>query len=101
MAPLHVVPPGLHGEQPNDGMPAQSEQRGSDTFTGFQHDDIATITHMATLLRRNQALNVVEGLMAAALLFTTHGHDNSFDVSERVLYIVCCLSNAVCLQCAP
>ena len=54
---------------------------------------------MAKLLRRNQVLNLGEGVIAALLLGTTFGHANSFDVSERVLYIVCCLSNAVCLRC--
>lgn len=99
MAPLHLVPPGLRGQQPDlEATTAQHPRRGA--FQGFLPKDMNDIRHIATLLRRNQALNVVEGMMAAALLFTTHGHDNSFDASERVLYIVCCLSNAVCLQCA-
>ena len=97
-APLSLVPSVIHTNEP-DLQQARVDQVDAPPFPGFEDEDIPALAFMATLLRRNQVLNLSEGVIAALLLGTTFGHANSFDVSERVLYIICCLSNAVCLRC--
>lgn len=72
-----------------------------DSFPGFDEKHVSTLDGLARLLRRNEVLNVCEGLMAACVLANSGGHANAFETSERVLYIVSCLANAFCLRCAP
>jgi hypothetical protein len=95
---LSIVPPLIHQEEPD--LQAADDSIQTEGFPGFDQEDIPALAFMATLLKRNQVLNICEGVIAALLLISTKDHASSFEVSERVLYIVCCLSNAVCLRCA-
>lgn len=97
-APFSLLPPVIPANEPDLQEP-RNGTADAPQFPGFDAKDIPALAFMATLLRRNQVLNLTEGLLATLLLATSFGHANSFDVSERVLYIVCCLSNAVCLRC--
>ena len=95
---MNIVPGVIHRNDPD--LDAEDTTDDNRDFSGFSKQDIPTLELMATLLRRNQALNLCEGILSAAVVVSTYSHTNSFEVSERVLYIVCCLSNAVCLRCA-
>jgi hypothetical protein len=97
VAHMHVVPTAFRPTPPEISSAAQLGDTEA-TFVGFDDKQIHILNEMATLLRRSEALNLCEGLVATVLLVSSHDRSNSFDVSERVLYIICCVSNAICLR---
>jgi hypothetical protein len=78
-----------------------SESADSAGFAGFRPEDIQAPQGLAKLLRRNEFLNRAEALAAIALLASSGiAEASAFDISERILYIVSCVSNSLCLRCA-
>lgn len=113
-APISIPPPARIANptlaRPDDAavapsstdIPASLNDTTTDVaaFRGFNSEHIETLDGMAALLRRNQVLNLIEGVLAGLALYHNLDFSNSFDTSERALYIVSCLANAFCLRCA-
>jgi hypothetical protein len=78
-----------------------SELADSAGFAGFRPEDMEAPKGLAKLLRRNEFLNRAEALAAIALLASSGvAEASAFDISQRILYIVSCVSNSLCLRCA-
>jgi hypothetical protein len=66
-------------------------------FTGYSEEQMHTIGEMSAQLRRNEYLNILEGIVATGII-ASGGMDFGLESTERLLYITCCLSNAYCLR---
>jgi hypothetical protein len=84
-----------------DNVRLPSVSADSAGFAGFKPEDMEAPQGLAKLLRRNEFLNRAEALAALTLLASSgFAEASAFDISERVLYIVSCVSNSLCLRCA-
>jgi hypothetical protein len=79
---------------------ALPDSRGAQShFPGFKADEMHVLGELDGLLLRNVALNCTEAAVSACLLMGTN--EGALGISERLLYIVSCTSNAAYLWCDP
>lgn len=83
-----------------EAAPAQPAESAVVQFTGYSEKQMHTIKEMSGQLRWNEALNILEAIVAAGVI-AGGGFETGLGSTERLLYITCCLSNAFCLRCGP
>jgi len=98
---LRVPSPQPRSVAPRVAMPhaPTPPQTAPAVFPGFTAAQMHVVADMLALLRRNRALSLLEAAVVLAAVLAQQ-HETAFEVTERLLFIVCCLSNAFCLGCA-